>query len=187
MRKRRVLPSQEDLWQLLHYDQSTGKFFWKERPVSWFRDGKRTAALNAASWNGKYAGKEAFSSSFSLGYLGSCINGKTMYAHRVAWKMVYGYDPDIIDHINGDVKDNRISNLRSGTYLDNQRNLKRSKSNISGVTGVGWREERQKWHARITVCYRTKHIGCFDKFEDAVAARKAAEKRIGFHENHGRD
>jgi len=33
---------------------------------------------------------------------------------------------------------------------------------------------------------KTIHLGRFDKFEDAVAARKAADIKYGFHPNHGK-
>ncbi|EEK8036643.1 hypothetical protein G3156_004469 [Salmonella enterica subsp. enterica serovar Montevideo] len=41
------------------------------------------------------------------------------------------------------------------------------------------------WNAQITVNYQTKHLGYFESKEDAITARKMAEKEFGFHHNHG--
>ncbi len=91
-----------------------------------------------------------------------------------------------IDHINGDRGDNRISNLRVVTSTENNRNKAINKNNTSGVTGVTWSKSRRKWIAQIHIGKIGKALGGFDRVEDAIAARKNAETRYGFHENHGR-
>ncbi|EOA5908665.1 AP2 domain-containing protein, partial [Salmonella enterica subsp. enterica serovar Brandenburg] len=59
-------------------------------------------------------------------------------------------------------------------------------NNTSGALGV-WREKRRnKWVAEIKVDRRKIHLGQFDNFDEAVAARKDAEVKYGLHENHGK-
>ena len=87
------------------------------------------------------------------------INSKPYKAHRVIWKMVYGSDPHYIDHINGDRTDNRISNLRSVTKAQNNRNKRLRSDNKSGVTGVHWYNPRNKWRVDVRYNGKTKHIG----------------------------
>lgn len=55
--------------------------------------------------------------------------------------------------------------------------IKIPKLNTSGVKGVYWNAEKQKWHARITFQCIKRHIGYFDKLEDAAQARKEAEEK----------
>ena len=138
--------------------------------------------------NTKYAGREAISAvDRSLGYKkGSIFNAKC-YAHRVIWAMQTGEWPaDDIDHINGDRADNRWENLRAVERKDNARNAKRRSTNTSGMMGVQWHPALGKWRARIMVDGRSIALGCYHSLEDACAARKSAERRYGFHENHGR-
>lgn len=116
------------------------------------------------------------------GYRNIRIEGKYYLAHRLIWKLLYGEDPEEIDHINGNRSDNRITNLRSVCHYENMRNRKRGSDNTSGVMGVSWHKVNSKWRARIG----EELLGDFDKFEDAVAARKQAEKELGYHPNHGR-
>lgn len=60
------------------------------------------------------------------------------------------------------------------------------RTNISGVAGVHFRKCRNKWRARIMVDGIDIHLGHFsDKFE-AICARKSANNKYGFHENHGK-
>lgn len=173
---------QNRLRELLSYDADTGVLIWNARPRSDFkleRDWK--------SWNTRFFGKEAGWLDDS-GYVRLNIDGKTPRAHQVAWAYTHGsIEEDAqIDHINGRRDDNRLINLRAVTECVNRRNMARSKRNRSGVTGVSWDSHREKWTARITHDRRVIGLGRFDIFDDAVAARKAAEKQYGFHENHGR-
>ena len=106
-------------------------------------------------------------------------------AHRLAYFYMTGIWPDKIDHINGDALDNSWKNLRNTNYLGNQRNQKMPITNTSGVVGVSFRETVNKWYAYIQVKGKTIALGTYEEFEDAVKVRKQAEKKYGFHSNHG--
>ena len=181
------LPSPELLRKLLRYEPETGKLFWRERTPDLFKDGKYSAERNCAAWNGAWSGKEAFTAIDGQGYKVGSIFCCDYTAHRVIWAMVHGEWPiKQIDHINGIRDDNRITELRDVTHEENSKNQKRPLTNTSGVVGVSWYGRVQKWHARIQVGGKPKHLGYFTDFNEAVAARKAAEVKHGFHENHGR-
>ena len=180
-------PSPETLRKLLRYDAGTDKLFYLARTEDMFEDGAQSARHRCARWNSMYSGKEAFSSVTITGYLIGSIHGKKLYAHRVIWAMETGEWPsDEIDHVNGVRSDNRIQNLRSVSHAVNLRNQKRSANNTSGATGVYWSKGASKWAARIVYGGVSKHLGVFDRFEDARGARKSAEVEHGFHHNHGR-
>lgn len=145
------------LTSLLHYDQFTGKFYWKA---------------------GRRAGKEA-GFGRNRGRIQICIQGKNFYAHRLAWKFVYGVMPTgVIDHMNGDPLDNRICNLRetdqSGNLGNQRRAARHNKS--SGLLGVS--KKNNRWRAAIKVNKKTIHIGTFDTKEQAFAAYVAKKREV---------
>lgn len=84
-----------------------------------------------------------------------------------------------VDHIHGKKtrNDNRKENLRLATRSQNNMNSALSKNNTTGVTGVYFDKNAKKWSASIMVNYKTIYLGLFDKFEDAVKARKEAEDK----------
>lgn len=82
-----------------------------------------------------------------------------------------------IDHKMHNKKDNRKSQLRICTTQKNNMNRSVSKNNTSGVTGVGWHKKNNKWEAKIKINKKLLYLGQFDKFEDAVKARKKAEEK----------
>mgnify|MGYP001222984437 CR=1 FL=1 len=185
------LPSPEALRQLLRYEPETGKLFWRERGPETFMEGegRYTAVRMAKIWNSKLARREAISCiDKGLGYRKGSLNGRKVYAHRVIWALHTGHWPlEDIDHINGDRADNRWGNLRAVPHSVNARNTRIRCTNTSGMMGVARYGRHGRWRALIMVDGRTKHIGCFDTYEQACAARKDAEARLGFHPNHGRD
>lgn len=121
------------------------------------------------------------------GYIQLKVNGRFYYAHRIIWEMHNGQIPDDmeIDHINHNKADNRIENLRLVRHETNTKNAPKYKNNTSGVTGVSWYKRDKKWLAQIMVDGNYIRLGLFDNFEAAVAVRKEAELRYGFHKNHG--
>ncbi len=175
----------ELLRALLRYDPETGALFWRERSPEMFIPSWEVAAGKAQEWNARHAGKPVFTTRTN-GYLMGRVSSRALLAHRVAWAMHHGrWSEDYIDHINGVRDDNRLANLREVSVGENSRNCKRSSGNKSGVTGVFRCGDR--WRAFITYRRTIHRLGTFDTKEEATAVRKAAERRFGFHENHGRE
>lgn len=184
---KKPVPTPEQLRQLLRYEPETGKLFWREAPLSLFDDRGYPAAHRRALWNGKYAGKEALAyREKSRPYAYGDIFGTKVYAHRAIVAMHEGVWPKVVDHIDGDKTNNRISNLRSVTTQENAMNNGYRSDNTSGVTGVYFDKRDEKWCAEIFCAGRKTYIGRYKGLDEAKAARKAYEARLGFHPNHGR-
>jgi len=182
----KALPPPDVLRQLLSYDPETGKLTWLRRPTAMFVDGNTSADANARGWNGRYAGKEAFTAKLN-GYRHGRICGQASSAHRLIWAFVTGRWPTCeIDHINGVRDDNRLCNLRAVSRIQNMRNMSKSVVNTSGVTGVTWNSRDSRWVAQIGGGGKQLQLGNYRLFDDAVAARQAAEIELGYHPNHGR-
>lgn len=113
------------------------------------------------------------------GYISIGVSGKKMRAHRVAWFKTYGYWPKFeVDHINGNRSDNRIANLREATRRQNGRNCAKPVTNKSGVKGVCWDANRNKWLAQIKFNGRPVHIGRFSLISDAEKAYTATSRSL---------
>jgi len=80
-----------------------------------------------------------------------------------------------VDDINTCGCDNRKVNLRLATRSGQRANVGLCSNNTSGVTGVSWYRQRNKWRARIIVNGKQKHLGYFDDFDEAVKERQQAE------------
>ena len=175
MKREDITP--EILRELLDYNPETGILTWEEREVKWFKT-ERSSKV----WNTRYAGKIA-SSNHGDGYKKLHVFDMGFKTHRVAYTLYHGKWPDnYIDHINGIPTDNRIENLRDVTPEENAKNLAVNKRHPSGIYGVHFNSLHNTWRANI----KGKHLGSFEDKEDAIKARKEAEVKYGYHENHGR-
>lgn len=81
------------------------------------------------------------------------------------------------DHKNTHKNDNRKENLRDATRSQNNMNRGIQSNNTSGVTGVQWDKKQQKWVAQIKISGKTILLGYYPLKEEAVYARKEAEKK----------
>lgn len=150
--------------------------------------GLRWNNLASPKVRGKPAGTVAGEGYFQVG---PRIDGvqKRFFAHRVVWFLENGCWPkDQIDHVNGNKKDNRISNLREASPAENSRNVGMLTRNTSGVKGVYFEKSTGKWGARIRFDRKQICVGMFDSIENAeTAIRIKREQLHGKFANHGMD
>lgn len=152
--------TKDELSKYLEYDSEVGVFRWL------VGNGARAKA-------GAIAG-----SAEVMGYWQIALNKVTYKAHRLAWLYVYGSLPKgVIDHINGDKRDNRIVNLRDVSVSGNQYNRKAPKNNTSGHQGVSFVNSMGRWRVTLAVGKKQINIGYYSKIDDAVAAHKAAKNK----------
>jgi len=143
---------------LLDIDPESGSIVWK--------GSKRH--MNRAS-NGPYRAR----------YITRNGERAVVVEHILIWCYVNGKLPTHeIDHINGIKTDNRISNLRDIPHKSNTRNRTEPNKNngTSPCVGVSFSLERGKYEAYITVDRKVKHLGRYNKLEDAILARKEGER-----------
>lgn len=113
-----------------------------------------------------------------------------MGGHRTSlarWIVLYmtGQWPEkglVVDHIDGDPDNNKWDNLRVCTQGMNCRNKHKSVLNTSGKVGVSWSSAEGRWIAQIGRGGKStsNRIGCFLLKRDAIAAREAAERELGY-------
>jgi HNH endonuclease len=130
------------------------------------------------------------------GELAGCVSGKyrlitllgqSFLVHRVAYYMAHGNCPEYLDHINGNRFDNRIENLRPATVAENSRNQPLLSSNTSGVKGLSWSKEMQKWYACIRYNKVNKNLGYFESKELGAEFLELARDMLhGSFANHGK-
>ena len=169
------------LKECLHYDPESGVFTWLVRPASHFK-----SVRSCNSFNARHSGV-IISSVNTSGYMTVRINNNLYRLHRLAWLYMKGVFPKVaIDHIKHFRADNRFKSLRSVSNSENGKNKSKHKNNKSGFTGVYWSKQKQKWFSSIRVEYKQIHLGFFDDKQEAISARKAANIKYGFHNNHGK-
>ena len=151
----------EDLRKSLDYNSETGEFRWK---VS-------AGRVRAGSPAGTVQPN---------GRLYIQFQGKLYFAHRLAWLLTYGKWPDeMIDHLDGNPLNNRISNLRDvSRSVNNQNQREAGSDNSTGFLGVSFPKRAGKFRSRIMLNGKLKHLGYFPTAELAHAAYLAAKREI---------
>ena len=159
-----------------------------DKDSQWLRDAKKVLFYNPDTgefiWEAKRGRQSAGSIAGSSGhspYVYIRVSGLVRLAHRAAFAWVHGRWPKgQIDHINGNTRDNRISNLREASNKQNQANVARRKDNTSGFKGVRPARTKGKWWANIYVDGKIRYLGTYETPEAAHQAYvKAAKIEFG--------
>jgi hypothetical protein len=157
--------TQDELKSKLHYDPDTGIFTW----INSYGTAKKGSIAGCFNSNG---------------YTIIRINKKGYRSHRLAWLYCNGIIPEYVDHINGNIKDNRLCNLRECTIQQNAFNSKLRVDSTSKIKGITWHKNTKKWQARVCVNYKSIYIGIFNNINEA---KLAVEKyRIDNHKEFAR-
>lgn len=136
-----------------------GYLLWRERPIESFKTPQR-----GRGWNTEYAntraGCEVRRMNGSSGYDYITFKNKLRPAHRMIWEYRHGPIPKgaMIDHINGNHRDNRIENLRLTDKYGNARN-KFMPPGETGIMGVRLRRDRPGFHATLKAAGRIHRSG----------------------------
>lgn len=146
------------LRDLLHYDPETGIF--THRCVAGPRN---PGDLAGHAWKG---------------YWRVGVDYRTYTAHRLAWLYVTGNWPAaVIDHINGDGRDNRFCNLRDVSRQTNSENRRAAKAK-AGLLGAHFVAHAKLWRSMIATSGKRMHLGYFSTAEEAHSAYVAAKRRL---------
>lgn len=154
------------------FEYRDGNLYWKPRLLSRNRPSEKAGLLVGVD-DGR-------------GYLKVGVDKKRYYVHQIIFLMHNGKFPKCVDHADGDVANNRIENLREASVSQNMFNTKLNIKSTSGVKGVHFNKQKQKWQAKLVV--RGKQIArAFESFEDAVDFMGLFRELVhGKFANHGK-
>lgn len=134
----------------------------------WARVDSEDAAF-AAQWNWK-----AHEHGYAVWRKNKILrdNGTTHFRmHRLILGRMLGRElnkGEMVDHINHDRLDNRRSNLRVCTTLQNSHNFKKYKGSTSKYKGLCWDKTRNKWKVEIRFDQIKYMVGRFDDEDEAA-------------------
>lgn len=102
---------------------------------------------------------------------------KPFKVHRLVAIVFLNHTPcgmnKVVDHIDGNTKNNHLDNLRIVTQRENA--SKKHLKSTSQYTGVYWYKKIGKWHSQISKGKKKKHLGYFDC---EIQAHKAYQKAL---------
>lgn len=145
--------------EAIHYCPETGALTWRTKRPGTGGIGAAAGGINK-----------------QLGYVQLRFNDRLYYGHRIAFALMTGRWPVLVDHINGSKADNRWVNLRESDRRHNQENRRReNKNNANQLLGVKCNHNR--FSASLTVNRRSMYLGTFDTPEQAHAAYLIAKRK----------
>ena len=182
------LPDLQYLSECFTPDFDNGFLVWNNRPQHHFNVSENSNPHKA--FNTKFAGELAGSFSKYSGYMVVTVNSVCYLQHRILWKMYYKEEPPmVLDHIDEDKTNNKISNLQNTDRKTNK--VKSTKvHNGSGFRGVYKRKDRGSYEVRVSLhdSKHTKkkdlHVGYYADILEAAAAYNIAIRCLGYDTNY---
>ena len=159
--------NKEQLQEIFSYDN--GNLYWKNIKSKKVKTGQRVG----------YVGTQ--------GYMCVQVLRKTYSLHRLIWIFHNGTIENnyTIDHIDRNILNNKIENLRIATHSQNSQNSGKKPNNTSGYKNVYWCKEKQKWRVWCIAQRKKRHGGSYVSIDDAVKAAILLRKK--FHQEFAQD
>lgn len=134
---------------------------------------RRTSGGNGRARIGAVAGTVN-----TAGYVVVHVDGKLLFAHRIAYAMAHGDWPsERLDHIDGDRANNLPANLRQVSNRTNSENQRKPQArNALGVLGVS--RKRGKFRATIVVHGKQRSLGSHASPAEAHQAYVLAKRQL---------
>lgn len=102
------------------------------------------------------------------------FKGKLYHVQYLIYIMFNNHRPRYIQHIDGNVLNNKIENLKAVSQR------RKYKNNVSGYKGIDWYKSSNKWRCKIYIKGKCKHLGYYTDKEEAYKAYcEAADKHFG--------
>jgi HNH endonuclease len=155
----------EELKEELLYEETTGNFYWLKEKQG------RNQEKPAGHIN-------------NFGYTSIVINGNKYLGHRLVFLYMTGSWPlDYVDHIDGNPRNNKWSNLREATAAENSYNKKRKYDSYTGIKGVVKDFRSETWHVHMKIDGNVVSKGPFYSYQAACSEydNLAEEARGEFH------
>jgi hypothetical protein len=112
-------------------------------------------------------------------YARRSVRGGGVYMHRQLLGLGKTDKSIEVDHRNHNTLDNRRSNLRTATRLQNAQNRSGASSNSAlGVRGVRLRKDTGKYEANHAYGGVSRYLGCFSTLEEAAKVVAAERRRV---------
>jgi hypothetical protein len=160
------IPSYEGMYQV----SNLGRVKSLDRLVKHYSGGNRL-----------YKGRLLKESISNVGYLLSCLSkdgkSKVFSVHQLVAMTFLRHKPNgykglIVDHIDNNKLNNKLSNIQLITHRENN---SKDRVGTSKYAGVSWSKTSNKWNAKISINKELKHLGYFDC---ELAAAKAYNDKL---------
>lgn len=143
------------------FEYKNGNLFWKLQKSNRVKTGDKCGSIN------------------SSGYLNAKLDGKKYLIHRLIFLYHHGFLPKIVDHIDNNILNNKIENLREANDSQSASNIKMPKTNSSGIKGISFDKKTKKWHVQLSVNNKKMYFGQY--FDKNVAKFVSDTMRYKYH------
>jgi len=126
-----------------------------------------------SKWTWHYVRAKRAKTGYARRMSGTRPHRQIILMHQAIWARHGKFSQ--VDHINGCGCDNRKRNFRPANASTQNANRRRPSNNTSGIKGICWYKQTERWKAHIRVDKKSLHLGYFIRKKDAIAARRTAE------------
>lgn len=177
------LPDLDYLKECFELDPTSPSYLkWnRNRPRSHFRNLQAFEAWKTTSADRWIINQTSDKKYYYLNVGGANIARRSIKVHRIVYALYHNsidFQNLLIDHINGNGKDNRPENLRVATYTQNLFNRSKQINNKIGHKNIRYHESCKKFTVQVGFKGKTIYFGSYSTIEEAIQVRDEKIKEL---------